>query len=145
MILSIGKYNFIGQNIMLIEQKKAIASLFERALSNMGVNGVSVLLERPKMADHGDLACNVAMQLARTLKKSPRDIATQLVEEIEKLSESDSLIESLEIAGPGFINMRLSAAAKTAAIVFITFICSQSSCFFLIMIPTSISNAADKR
>ena len=66
MILSIGKYNFIGQNIMLIEQKKAIASLFERALSNMGVNGVSVLLERPKMADHGDLACNVAMQLART-------------------------------------------------------------------------------
>ena len=101
---------------MLIEQKKAIASLFERALSNMGVNGVSVLLERPKMADHGDLACNVAMQLARTLKKSPRDIATQLVEEIEKLSESDSLIESLEIAGPGFINMRLSTAAKTAVV-----------------------------
>ena len=101
---------------MLIEQKKAIASLFETALSNMGVNDVSILLERPKVADHGDLACNVAMQLARALKKSPRDIASQLVSEIEKLPESPALIKSLEIAGPGFINMRLSDTAKTAVV-----------------------------
>ena len=101
---------------MLIEQKKAIASLFETALSNMGVNGVSILLERPKVADHGDLACNVAMQLARVLKKSPRDIASQLVSEIETLPESRALVKSLEIAGPGFINMRLSQQAKTFAI-----------------------------
>ena len=57
---------------MLNDQKIAIASLFNEALKNMGVTEASVLLERPKVAAHGDLACNIAMQLARQLKKNPR-------------------------------------------------------------------------
>lgn len=101
---------------MLNEQKNAILSLFNDALVSMGVDNAQILLERPKVAAHGDLACNVAMQLARQLKKNPRAIATELIERIQSLPQSKELIESFEIAVPGFINMRLSQQAKTFAI-----------------------------
>lgn len=101
---------------MLNEQKNAILSLFNDALVSMSVDNAQILLERPKVAAHGDLACNVAMQLARQLKKNPRTIATELIERIQSLPQSKELIESFEIAGPGFINMRLSQQAKTFAI-----------------------------
>ena len=101
---------------MLNDQKIAIASLFNEALKNMGVAEAAVLLERPKVAAHGDLACNVAMQLARQLKKNPRQIATELIEQLKTLPATQSLIEDFEIAGPGFINMRLSQQAKTFAV-----------------------------
>ena len=101
---------------MLNDQKIAIASLFNEALKNMGVTEASVLLERPKVAAHGDLACNIAMQLARQLKKNPRQIATELIEQLKALPATQSLIEEFEIAGPGFINMRLSQQAKTSAV-----------------------------
>ena len=101
---------------MLNEQKNAILSLFNDALVSMGVDNAQILLERPKVAAHGDLDCNVAMQLARQLKKNPRAIATELIERIQSLPQSKELIESFEIAGPGFINMRLSQQAKTFAI-----------------------------
>lgn len=101
---------------MLNEQKNAILSLFNDALVSMSVDNAQILLERPKVAAHGDLACNVAMQLARQLKKNPRAIATELIERIQSLPRSKELIESFEIAGPGFINMRLSQQAKTFAI-----------------------------
>lgn len=101
---------------MLNEQKNAILSLFNDALVSMGVDNAQILLERPKVASHGDLACNVAMQLARQLKKNPRAIATELIERIQSLPQSKELIESFEIAGPGFINMRLSQQTKTFAI-----------------------------
>lgn len=101
---------------MLNDQKIAIASLFNEALKNMGMAEAAVLLERPKVAAHGDLACNVAMQLARQLKKNPRQIATELIEQLKTLPATQSLIEEFEIAGPGFINMRLSQQAKTFAV-----------------------------
>lgn len=101
---------------MLNDQKTAIASLFNDALRSMGVEEATVLLERPKVAAHGDLACNVAMQLARQLKKNPRAIATDIIEHIQALPKAKALIEKFEIAGPGFINMRLSQDAKTFAV-----------------------------
>ncbi len=101
---------------MLNDQKIAISSLFNEALKNMGVSEVTILLERPKVAAHGDLACNVAMQLARQLKKNPRQIATDLIEQLQALPATQNLIAEFEIAGPGFINMRLSQEAKTFAV-----------------------------
>ena len=67
-----------------------------------------ILIERPKLAAHGDYACNLAMQLAKPLRKSPRDIAQAL---IAALPESD-VIEKLEIAGAGFINVFITTSAK---------------------------------
>lgn len=101
---------------MLLEQKKAIHDLFTQALNTLGVTDINVVLERPKVAEHGDLACNVAMQMARALKKNPREIAANLVETLQANPETAALIQSFEIAGPGFINMRLSDEAKSAVV-----------------------------
>ena len=64
-------------------------------------------IERTRDRQHGDYACNIAMQLAKPLRNKPRSIAAAIVERIP----ASELIESVEIAGPGFINFRLSAAA----------------------------------
>ena len=93
---------------MLAQQKEALTSLISAALETLGVTGVTVILERPKMPEHGDVACTVAMQLARALKKNPREIATQIVEALKANPESEALIKSVVIAGPGFINLFLA-------------------------------------
>jgi len=69
---------------------------------------VAIVIERPKQAAHGDYACNLAMQLARPLRKSPRDIANAL---IAALPQTD-FIDKVEIAGAGFINVFIAPAAK---------------------------------
>jgi len=69
---------------------------------------LSILLERPKSAEHGDFATNLALVLAKPLKQNPRAIATQL---IEALPSSD-FIAKTEIAGAGFINFFLNAQSQ---------------------------------
>src|SRR5699024_5713446 len=61
----------------------------------------TIVLEKPKEKTHGDFASNIAMQLARVLKKAPRQIAEEIV---AGLDESAAGVEKIEIAGPGFIN-----------------------------------------
>ncbi|WP_163655088.1 arginine--tRNA ligase [Listeria sp. PSOL-1] len=60
----------------------------------------TILLEVPKDKAHGDYSTNIAMQLARVVKKAPRDIATLIVQAIS----NKRLIKDIQIAGPGFIN-----------------------------------------
>ena len=91
--------------------KSACIALLEQALAAVAPgNGVAVQLERPKQRSHGDYACNLAMQLAKSLGRPPREIAAQL---IAALPASDTL-EKAEIAGPGFINLTVSRAARRA-------------------------------
>ncbi|KVN71715.1 arginine--tRNA ligase [Burkholderia ubonensis] len=76
----------------------------------------AITLERPKVAAHGDVACNVAMQLAKPLGANPRQLAEQIVAALTAQPGAQGLVEAAEIAGPGFINLRLTAAAKQAVI-----------------------------
>ena len=69
----------------------------------------SIQLDRPKLIEHGDFSTNLAMMLAKTLKKNPRELATLI---IDKLPPSP-FIEKLEIAGAGFINFYLNEKART--------------------------------
>ena len=96
---------------MLLQQKEAIVALIGRALSAMGVHDAEVVLERPKNPEHGDIACTVAMHLARQLKQNPRAIAQKIVEALQADPETDKLLRSVEIAGPGFINLRVQESA----------------------------------
>lgn len=96
---------------MLAQQKEAIISLFQGALAHLGVPDTPVTLERPKCSEHGDIACNIAMQLARVLKQKPRDIAEKIVAFIKNEDKNGELISSVEIAGPGFINIRVANTA----------------------------------
>ncbi len=72
------------------------------------VADLSIRLDRPKQTAHGDYSCNLAMQLAKPLKKNPRELAQALMAAIP----ASSLVEKTEIAGAGFINIFLTAAAK---------------------------------
>lgn len=78
---------------------------------------IEVPLERPKRAEHGDLATNVAMLLAKPANKKPREIAEALVAELAPgFSDHTRSIVSAEIAGPGFINLRVRDRAFHAVL-----------------------------
>jgi arginyl-tRNA synthetase len=68
--------------------------------------------ESPKVAAHGDLATTAAMQLAKPMRQPPRQVAETLRAALLATPAFASWVEALEIAGPGFINIRLKAAAK---------------------------------
>ncbi len=84
-----------------------------RAAAALGGNGAEFVLERPKDAGHGDLATNLAMVLARTLKAPPREVAGRV---LAALDLPAGVIEKTEIAGPGFINFWLATGELTAAL-----------------------------
>jgi arginyl-tRNA synthetase len=71
-----------------------------------------IVLERPKQAGHGDFSSNLALQLGKALKKNPRELANALARRIP----AGDLLETPEVAGPGFINFRLKAGAKAGVI-----------------------------
>ena len=88
-------------NISLYLQSK-IKTALEKLSTELDIN--SIVIERSKDPVHGDYATNVAMQLSKILKKNPRQIATELVEALDKTD-----IEKIEIAGPGFINFFMTS------------------------------------
>lgn len=67
-----------------------------------------ITLERPKNREHGDYATSIALQLAKEIGKSPREVASALQAEIAKISG----VSSVDIAGPGFINITLNRATQ---------------------------------
>jgi arginyl-tRNA synthetase len=95
---------------VVLNFKSHLAELFAQALREVAPDAtqIAILIERPKLAAHGDYACNLAMQLAKPLRKTPRDIAKAL---LAALPDSD-VIEKLEIAGAGFINVFITTSAK---------------------------------
>ncbi|MDN4037448.1 arginine--tRNA ligase [Massilia sp. YIM B02443] len=104
---------------MLAQQKQQIVALFQAALAPIvaGTDLVpNVVLERPRDPSHGDIACNIAMQLAKPLKTNPRELATRLVAALQAEPGAQGLVESVDIAGPGFINLRLANAAKQSVV-----------------------------
>jgi arginyl-tRNA synthetase len=76
-----------------------------RAASRLGADGLEFVLERPRDADHGDLATNLAMVLARRERSNPRKTAERV---LDALQLPTGLVSKTEIAGPGFINFWLA-------------------------------------
>ena len=101
--------------------KKTLAAQLIKALTSACAAGdlppmdevPEFVVEKTKQAEHGDLAGNLAMQLARPCRKSPRQIAEIL---LTHLGRGNGLIERTEIAGPGFINFFLNPAAWHAVL-----------------------------
>jgi arginyl-tRNA synthetase len=102
---------------MLAQQKQDILEALKLAvapiIAGTELNPV-IALERPRDPSHGDIACNIAMQIAKPLKKNPRELAQAIVDAL--LAQQNSLIASAELAGPGFINLRVTASAKQAVV-----------------------------
>ena len=92
-----------------IELLEALAASLETLLPGAGAKAV---FESPKVAAHGDLATTVAMQLAKPLKLNPRQLADNLKVALQATPAFERWVDAIDIAGPGFINIRLKAAAK---------------------------------
>lgn len=94
--------------------KQTITELILQAVKPLveDTSSLNVILERPKAADHGDFATNIAMQLAKPLKQNPRAIAQQIIEGLP----ANNVISKVEIAGAGFINFFVSADSKQAVV-----------------------------
>ena len=92
----------------------ALRDILEQALAGMGVTGHEVRLERPRDPDHGDIASSVALTLASRLRRPPRAIADEIAGRLEL---DGTGIASVEVAGPGFLNFRLSASRVSSVVV----------------------------
>ncbi len=75
-------------------------------------SGAKAAFESPKVAAHGDLATTAAMQLAKPLKLNPRQLAENLKAELLAQAAFQRWVDAVEIAGPGFINIRLKPESK---------------------------------
>lgn len=86
--------------------KTHLGALLRAALAKIAPDAADaeVLIERPRDPVHGDFACNVALQLAKRLKRNPRQFAEQLAAAVA----ADPYVAKLEVAGGGFINIRLA-------------------------------------
>ena len=104
----------------MIEAKRTLLGALQTALAEVaaasGASAPAAAFESPKQAAHGDLAITAAMQMARSLKKNPRELAQALVATLEQQPAVQRWVQALEIAGPGFINLRLKAAARQAVV-----------------------------
>jgi arginyl-tRNA synthetase len=94
--------------------KAHLAELLRSALARAApeATDAEVLIETPRDPAHGDFACNVALQLAKRLKKNPRQLATALAAAVSP----DPYVAAVEVAGAGFINIRLSPRAGQEAV-----------------------------
>jgi arginyl-tRNA synthetase len=90
--------------------KAHFAELLRQALGQLSRQdlGINIEFARPRLASHGDYACNLALQLAKPLRQSPRQIAVVLAEAVS----ASPYLARVEIAGAGFINLFLATSAK---------------------------------
>jgi arginyl-tRNA synthetase len=101
----------------MIQAKQALLAALADSLQEIAPgSNAPAAFESPKQAAHGDFACTAAMQLAKPLKANPRELATRLIAALEAKPAFQTWVQSLEIAGPGFINIRLKPAAKQAVV-----------------------------
>ncbi|CDA80798.1 arginine--tRNA ligase [Clostridium sp. CAG:594] len=87
--------------------KEQIKEMINSALNELSIefNLESIVVEVPKKREQGDFSTNIAMQLTKVLKDNPRNIAEKIV---EVLGKNTNEIKTIEIAGPGFINIYLN-------------------------------------
>lgn len=97
--------------------ENALKEAFKQAIISCGFvedyNNDQIIIEIPKDKAHGDYSSNIAMQLTKIVKRNPREIASTIIESIDKDSAD---IEKVEIAGPGFINIFMKKDAMTSII-----------------------------
>jgi arginyl-tRNA synthetase len=97
---------------MLLVKKELLGSLAAGLERLSPGAGDKAAFESPKVAAHGDLACTAAMQLAKPLKRNPRQLAENLRSILMETQPFRRWVEAIDVAGPGFLNIKLKAQAK---------------------------------
>ena len=109
-----GRFGFTLSPVPSPDPKTRLAELVNEAVRSAfpDAGDVTVELDRPKNAAHGDFATNVALQLAKRVGRKPREAAEAIVAALPR----DREISRAEVAGPGFINLTLSAGSRFAVV-----------------------------
>ena len=111
----------------MIHVKQALQAALEAAVGSIAPgHGLALAFESPRQAAHGDLAVTAAMALARPLKQNPRALAQALVDALKAQTAVQQWVQSLDIAGPGFINLVLKPEARQTVV---TEVLQQGDCF----------------
>ncbi|WP_218509440.1 arginine--tRNA ligase [Variovorax sp. dw_308] len=97
---------------MLLVKQELLAALASTLESLLPGASAKAIFESPKVAAHGDFASTAAMQLAKPLQRKPRELAEQLSAALMATPAFARWVDAVEIAGPGFLNIRLKTAAK---------------------------------
>ncbi|MBC7393906.1 MAG: arginine--tRNA ligase [Variovorax sp.] len=97
---------------MLLVKQELLAALANTLDTFSPGAGAKAAFESPKVAAHGDFASTAAMQLAKPLGRKPRDLAEEVSAALLATQSFQQWVQSIEIAGPGFLNIRLKTAAK---------------------------------
>jgi len=100
----------------MYDPKGALEARLAAALEALVPGSPPVVLERPKSPEHGDFATNAALTAAKAAKRPPRDVAQALVARARGDAAFEALVESADIAGPGFVNLRLKPHARQAVV-----------------------------
>lgn len=101
----------------MLQAKQELLAALAAGLEQLSPGaGDKAAFESPKVAAHGDLACTAAMQLAKPLKRNPRQVAETLRDALLATPAFGQWVDAVEIAGPGFLNIRLKPAAKQAVV-----------------------------
>src|SRR5690349_17963429 len=97
----------------MLQAKQELLAALASGLDQLSPGaGAKAAFESPKVAAHGDLACTAAMQLAKPLKANPRQVAENLKAQLLQSAAFQRWVDAIEIAGPGFLNIRLKPAGK---------------------------------
>lgn len=90
----------------------------EKALDNLGITSFTFKIDYPDNQDYGDFSCNAAMICAKQLELAPKDLAAKIVVELNKVLKNGlSFVESISVAGPGFVNFKVKDAVFAEEIV----------------------------
>ena len=101
----------------MIQAKQELLAALHEAMREVSPGaGIVAAFESPKLAAHGDLACAAALQLAKAMGTPPREVAQALIGALKRQGAVQRFVAALEIAGPGFINLRLTPAARQAVV-----------------------------
>lgn len=90
----------------------SVAQQAQKTLSEADIAACATSLEKPRQAEHGDIASNLALRLAKPLGMPPAKIGQALAAALKAIPEVGGLIQDIDVAGPGFINFRLTAPAR---------------------------------
>ena len=97
----------------MISAREELLDALRAAIAEVSPDhALAAAFETPRQADHGDLAVTAAMPLAKAQRRNPREVAAELIAALRAKTAVERWVESIAVAGPGFINLHLRAAAR---------------------------------
>lgn len=100
----------LAQRLLAALQQVALAHA--KPLTDIDLVAIEGSLEKPRQADHGDIAANIALRLAKPLGMAPQKIGQEIAAALRADAQTLALVQDIDVAGPGFINFRLTSRAR---------------------------------